>query len=151
MSWKDYEEAFVRVAAPAGELVIAAAPLGMHDSGFPDPAGRPIHILTSHNPEGRPQPASANEVAHERLLTEVHARGIEHWPAAGGDPAWEHVEEGLALIGITEADAVELAQQFGQEAIYAWSPEAWEIVAADRSRRTSLGWQLLHDKALPRA
>ena len=59
----------------------------------------------------------------------MRRRGLTWWPADGGDATWTHVEAGVALIGIAEADAIALGAEFRQDAIFVFSTANRRIVS----------------------
>jgi hypothetical protein len=62
------------------------------------------------------------------------------WRADGGDPAWTHVEAGVALVGGAEADAVALGAEFKQEAIFVFTRTDRRIVSCADLRFETTGW-----------
>jgi hypothetical protein len=64
------------------------------------------------------------------------------WTAVGVDPVTGHREEGVAVSGVGEADVLTLGAHYDQEAVFAWTPQVWAIVACDGSRRLALGWSV---------
>ena len=66
----------------------------------------------------------------------VHA----HFPAAGGDRTWTHVEAGVAIVGLDDVQARELGREFGQDAIFEWSPTALAIPSCTARGARYTGW-----------
>jgi hypothetical protein len=135
MTWENYMAAHVRVESPTGLIEVRPALFGGVSEPFPDPTGRTIHIITAYNPNGRDRSHAVNVKAHGRLLATLREQGLEHWDASGGDATWTHVEQGVAIIGISEAEALALGQKFDQEAVYAWAPQTWGVIGCDGNRR----------------
>jgi len=77
-------------------------------------------FVTAWNPRSVAQPAATNEAAHRRLTAEITRLGLRALPhrGFGADPAWEP-EEGLFVLGLAIAPALDLAAAFGQNAIAA--------------------------------
>ena len=77
-------------------------------------------FITAWNPRSVAQRAAANVAAHRRLATEIARRGLQGLPhrGFGADPAWEP-EEGLFVFDLAIAPALDLAAEFGQNAIAA--------------------------------
>lgn len=140
MSWDHYSAAVVRIGLPTGWVQIEPAPPGSTTGPFPDPAGRTIHVLTAHNPRGQHADARTNDHAHHQLLHHVQAAGHQPLAAAGADPTWTHVEESIAILGMTDADARALGHRFGQDAIFAWTPTHWTVTSCTDDRRSIHGW-----------
>ena len=77
-------------------------------------------FVTAWNPRSEAQPAATNAAAHRRLAAEVGRRGLSFLPhrGFGADPAWEP-EEGLFVLDLAIGPALDLAAEFGQNAIAA--------------------------------
>ncbi|HEX4291867.1 MAG TPA: DUF3293 domain-containing protein [Trebonia sp.] len=138
--WDAYVEAVVRIETPDGARWLKPDSIFRTEGRYPDPDGRPIYVLTAHNPEGRLASDAANAAAQERLKARLRARGLTWWAADGGDPTWTHIEAGVALIGIAEADAVALGAEFKQDAIFAFNPATRRIVSCTDTRVETTGW-----------
>jgi hypothetical protein len=139
-AWDAYVGAVIRIEAPDGVTWLRPAPATVSSGVYPDPAGRTIFVITAHNPGGRTVPAAENAAAQARLLAELERRGLTWWPAAGGDPSWTHVEASAAVVGLTEAEALELGAQFGQDAIFVLTPHSRQVVGCADGRVTATGW-----------
>jgi len=139
MSWDDYTEAVFWLSMPEGDINVAPAPLGSTVGAYPED-DRPIHIVTAHNPGGRPASAAANDKGHARLLARIRDAELTHFPAAGGDRAWTHVEAGVAIVGLDDVQAREFGREFGQDAIFEWSPTALAILSCTTRRARYTGW-----------
>ena len=138
--WDAYVTAVVRIDSPDGVRWLKPARIFRTEGCYPDPDGRPIYVLTAHNPDGRRVSDAANAAARERLESQLRQRGLTWWPADGGDPTWTHVEAGVALIGIAEADAVALGAEFEQDAIFAFNPANRRVVSCTDARVETTGW-----------
>jgi hypothetical protein len=130
----------MRIEAPGGVFWVRPAPRASTTGEYPDAEGRPIYVLTAHNPGGRVAPDAANALAEKRLAAELERRGLTWWPAAGGDPSWTHVEPGAAVIDADENDMLALGAEFGQDAIFALTPADRQIVSCTDQRVTVTGW-----------
>jgi hypothetical protein len=140
--WDAYTTAVVGMEAPGGVIWLQPAPIARTDGQYPDPDGRPIYVITAHNPAGRLASEEANAAAQARLESELRRRGLTWWPAAGGDPSWTHVEASVALAGIPEADAITLGAEFKQDAIFAFTPADRRIVSCTDERVVITGWAI---------
>jgi hypothetical protein len=138
--WDAYVEAVVRIESPGGARWLKPATIFRTEGRYPDQDGRPIYVLTAHNPAGRLASDEANAAAHARLESRLRARGLTWWPADGGDPSWTHVEAGVALVGIAEADAIALGAEFKQDAIFAFSTANRRVVSCTDARVETTGW-----------
>jgi Protein of unknown function (DUF3293) len=141
-AWSAYVSAVMRIEAPGGVFWVRPAPPASTTGEYPDPAGRPIYVLTAHNPGGQIVPDAANALAEKRLTAELERRGLTWWPAAGGDPSWTHVEPGAAVIDVNEDDVLALGAEFGQDAIFVLTPADRRIVSCTDKRVTATGWSI---------
>lgn len=140
MSWEHYTTAVVRVSFPGGDVEIRPAPVSWTVGTFPEVEGHTIHIVTAYNPGGRAAPSAANEEAHRRLQAQVAATGLMWWPAAVADPTGTHVELSVAVAGLDDDGARTLGAAHGQEAIFAWRPNAWIVLSCTDVRAHLTGW-----------
>ena len=101
-----------------------------------------VFILTAWDP-GDERPSEEDnrqrQGALERALRPL-ARSL--WSAEGMDPVSGHREEGVAVCGIPQADAVALGARYHQEAVFAWTPLEWTVVACAGGRRVASGWSV---------
>jgi hypothetical protein len=67
---------------------------------------------------------------------------LDYWPAVGGDPTWAHTEISLAVLGLDEREARQIGREFGQEAIFVWTPSSWVVLGCQGSRRVESGWRV---------
>jgi hypothetical protein len=76
-------------------------------------------FITGWNPRSAPTARDLNEAAHRRLQSELRVRGIRFLPhhGVGAAPAWS--EEGVFALDLPNAEALELASLFQQNAIVA--------------------------------
>lgn len=146
MSWEEYETAVLRITSPTGTFEIKPAETEGGEGRYPDPSGRPMIVVTAHNPDGLTQPASANEEAQTQLLTRLDNAKLEHWGAAGGDPTWSHVEPSVAIFGLSEEEALGLGRGLRQEAIFVLTIDQFSVVSCVDSRRSSRGWASSRDQ-----
>ena len=116
---------------------------------FPFP-GEVVNLVTAHNPMSEYLPAAENDERHRELRAVVAEAGWSavactgHSTGDGVTPDGEWHEEGLAIRGITRAEAVELGRRFGQRSIFAWSAEAMTLVpCTDDDPLTVLGWSIV--------
>jgi hypothetical protein len=132
----------MRIEAPGGVFWVRPALQASTAGEYPDPEGRPIYVLTAHNPGGQVAPDAANALAEKRLTAELDRRGVTWWPAVGGDPSWTHVEPGAAVIDAGESDMLALGAEFDQDAIFVLTPADRRIVSCTGKRVTATGWSI---------
>ncbi len=147
-TWDAYLNAEIRIDLPHGAIRVFPATAMQASGEFPDPAGRPIAVLTAHNPGGITADPAANARARALLEGEVTSRGHPWWPAAGADPSWTHVEDGVAIPGISEAEALELGVMFGQDAIFVLTPASRRLIDCVTRRRAVTGWVIVAEADL---
>jgi hypothetical protein len=138
--WSAYAAAVVRLETPDGVVWVNPAPVTQTRSNYPDPDGRVICVVTAHNPQGQTVSEKQNAKAERRLERELKRRGWTWWPAAGGDPAWKHVETSAAVVGVEESEVAALGAEFGQEAIFVLTPASRRVLSCVGNRELSTGW-----------
>ncbi|MGH3262237.1 MAG: DUF3293 domain-containing protein [Trebonia sp.] len=149
-SWAAYAGAVVRLETPDDVVWVSPASAGRTQGVYPDPLGRTICVVTAHNPLGRTVPEKENAAAERRLQCELERRGWAWWPAAGGDPAWTHVETSAAVIGIDETQVAALGAEFRQDAIFVFTPSDRRIVGCLQRRTVASGWSVEPEAGLDR-
>lgn len=140
--WVSYARTVVEIIRPAeGNLVVRPAPLGVVGE-WPWPWSESVHILTAWDP-GDERPSEAeNRLRQMALEADLRPMAGGIWVAVGVDPVSGHREEGVAVVGVSQADAAALGARYGQDALFAWTPPAWTIVACASRRRLASGWSI---------
>jgi hypothetical protein len=141
-SWDEYTRAVVRIEFADGPVQIAPARPGSVGGAFPDVPQDVVYVVTAFNPGGLVRAESPNQQAQASLIRRLDADHVTYWEAAGGDPAWTHSEASFALAGVDEAYAKALGREFGQDAIFEWTPSELSVLACDGERRFSAGWTM---------
>jgi hypothetical protein len=139
--WAGYTRTVVEIAGPRGTLTVRAAPAG-EAGAWPWDTDGAVFVMTAWDPgDARPSP---DENRRRQVSLEADVRRLTDtvWDAVGVDPENGRREEGIAIGGLAEADALRLGAAYGQDAVFRWTPAAWEIVACDGGRRVALGWAL---------
>lgn len=137
--WAGYARTVVEIAGPRGTLTVRAAPPGAVGQ-WPWDTPDALFVLTAWDP-GRARSGLEENRRRQAALDEDVRRLTEAtWAAVGVDPETGHREEGVAAGGLTEAQALALGARYGQDAVFRWVPDVWEIVACDGVRRVVLGW-----------
>lgn len=115
-----YEGAIYRVELPTGPAALVVgrrSPLverWLEENEFARGA-----YLTAANPGSVPLDDLENAARNERLRRRAEGAGFAFLAAESVGSGGEWPERGLLLLGIAEADALRLAQEFGQAAILA--------------------------------
>jgi len=139
--WAGYARTVVEVAGPRGAFTVRAAPAG-EAGAWPWDADGDVFVMTAWDPgDERPTPVE-NRGRQSSLEEDVRRLTDAVWDAVGVDPESGRREEGIAVGGLSEADALRLGAAYRQDAVFRWTPGAWEIVACDGGRRLVLGWAL---------
>ena len=94
----------------------------------------PFTVITAENPLGQDQPAKANARATARLRASLEAAGLSFVAATGRDPADTHREAGFAVTGALEP-VLELALEFGQDAVFRYERNGFLLVESATGRR----------------
>ncbi|MCW2870168.1 DUF3293 domain-containing protein [Actinacidiphila oryziradicis] len=139
--WTLYQQAVVDIQLADHALRVTPGPRGTAKGLFPESSGRTIHVITAFNPRGRTAPAEDNDRAQRLLLDEIDRRTLTWWPAAGGDAHGVHVERSAAVVGLSDAAARELGRCFGQDAIFAWTPDSWRLLSCAGDDVAVYGWR----------
>ncbi|MET8534262.1 DUF3293 domain-containing protein [Streptomyces sp. NPDC005065] len=140
-NWELYRHSVVDIHFHDRTVRVEPRSPGTTEGSFPEPVGNAtLHVITAWNPRGRTASADYNAHAHGLLLDELDRQRLIWWPAAGGDACGTHVEESVAVAGMSDGTARELGRRFGQDAIFTWTPDAWRVSACDSDTVAVSGW-----------
>lgn len=140
-SWDAYRAAVVSMKIYGEDAIVGPREIfGEAGVEFPNPAGTTVHILTADNPNGQIQSDEANRAAYDALLDALSDRNLDVWSAAGHDVESTHVEASVAISGLTDDEATQLGRQFGQQAIFAWRPDSWDLIRCSDGLIESRDW-----------
>ncbi|MGV9567098.1 DUF3293 domain-containing protein [Streptomyces sp. NPDC003480] len=143
-NWDLYRRTVVDIRFPDRTVRVAPRPRGTAEGPFPDlpgPSGTAaLHVVTACDPRGRPALAADNARAQALLLDELDRRGLAWWPAAGGDAHGTHIEQSVAIAGLSDSAARELGRCLRQDAVFAWTPGAWHLLSCDGGVTDVQGW-----------
>ncbi|MET8810161.1 DUF3293 domain-containing protein [Streptomyces sp. NPDC004546] len=143
-NWDLYRRTVVDIRFPDRTVRVEPRPRSTAEGPFPElpvPAGTTaLHIVTAYDPHGRPALAEDNACAQALLLDELDRRGLAWWPAAGGDAHGTHIEQSVAIAGLSDSAARELGRRLGQDAVFAWTPETWRLLSCDSDVTDVQGW-----------
>lgn len=114
MSWDHYGDAIVGVHLPDGPVVVGPRPLvPRSEIEVPAVGSTTIHVITADNPGGVDQHEETNASVRAALLGDLDRSGLTTFQARGGDLAWTHIEESVAVVGLSDDEALELGRQYG--------------------------------------
>jgi hypothetical protein len=141
--WASYERTVVEILRPGGGILgVRSAPV-VDEAGWPWPDGQPVHLLTAWDPGLERPGREVNRARQAALEADLALLSVPLLAAVGVDPATGRREEGVAVRGLPEAEALALGVRYGQDAVFAWTPTAWAIVACRGERRLTSGWSLV--------
>ena len=147
-AWEAYLTAEVSIDAPGGTVRVFPAPALQASGRYPDAEGRAISVITAHNPGGVVADAAQNQRAQRALEDELAGLGVPFWRAAGADPDHAHVEASVAVLGMTEPDALALGARYGQPAIFMLTPASRKVIDCATGRRAMTGWVIVAEADL---
>lgn len=149
MSWDRYGDAIVEIHLPDGPVVVGPRPLvPKSEVEFPAGGSTTIHVITAGNPGGVDQDKETDASARAALLGDLDRSGLTTFQARRGDLAWTHIEESVAVVGLSDDQALELGRKYGQQAIFAWSATSWELIASDGRVVSSSDWGIARGSAI---
>ena len=102
--------------------------------------GSPVHVLTAHDPGAARLGDAENRRRQRALEAELAAAGLTVARAVASAEDGTHAEESAAVVGWDDDAALALARRYGQDAIFRWSPDAWEVVPCDGGPPLTSGW-----------
>ena len=141
--WASYERTVVEILRPGGGILrVRSAPDATRPS-WPWPDGQPVHLLTAWDPGLERPGRDVNRARQAALEADLARLAVPLLAAVGVDPATGRREEGVAVRGLPEAEVLALGVRYGQDAIFAWTPTEWAIVACRGERRLASGWSLV--------
>jgi hypothetical protein len=140
--WAGYARVVVALEMAGGtRVVIHPAPFG-EAGAWPWPSRDTVHVLTAWDPGDERPGLAANQARQASLEAALVPLTAVWWPASGWDPDTGYRDVGLAVQGVSEDAVRQLGARYGQDAVFAWTPSEWAIVACRRERRVTLGWTL---------
>lgn len=150
--WAAYAETVVDFTPPGrGTFRIRPVPqgeVGIWPSGFKTP----LFVITAWNPRSDLRTFEQNQLHQSQLEADIVGSGLVFWPAVGRDTISDQFEESFVISGLSEEEAKALGAKFGQNAVFSWTPEKWEVVSCTDERRLTFGWTMEphSPKPLPR-
>ncbi|HEY9565169.1 MAG TPA: DUF3293 domain-containing protein [Nocardioides sp.] len=94
----------------------------------------PIHVLTAWNPGSATRSLDENRTANEELRGLLERHGHVPVPGLGCSPDRRWCEESLVVTGMTRSAAAELADRFGQVAIFELTAKELLVVRSRDAR-----------------
>ena len=141
--WASYQRTVVEIRRTEGGSLSVRSAADADEADWPWPTAQPVHVLTAWDP-GLERPGRAiNRARQAALEADLRRLAVPVLPAVGVDPMNGRREEGVAVRGVPEFEVLALGARYGQDAIYAWTPAEWAIVACRGGRRLVSGWSLV--------
>lgn len=139
--WAAYLATVIDVSLPDGKNgVIEQVPeQSPQEWPFDEPAA---WVLTACNPRSVSLAPEINAERHQQMGRGIAALGLVALPNIGYDPAdptWSEV--GYTIVGADERTVIELAREWEQNAVFHWSPEAFELIGVLLDGRDLHGWR----------
>jgi hypothetical protein len=140
--WLGYVNTVVEIIGATGEVVVVRAAPASDVGVWPWATDAALFVLTAWDPGVERFSVEVNRARQSALEAELRPRVTSTWRARGFDPSTGYRDEGVAVRGLAEGDVREVGARYGQDAVFAWTPRAWTIVACVGARRLSLGWRI---------
>jgi len=125
-----YAQTIIEITLPDGATVSASRghvpPSALQDL-------LPLVVITAWNPAGELREPEANHAAHQKMLALLgHQAGggepLRILNAVGRSPDGSHWEESAAIHGLALEDAITLARQLRQDAIFEITDGGTEVI-----------------------
>jgi hypothetical protein len=141
--WGPYQRTVVEILGPGATSLRISSAVDAEEARWPWPDAQPVHVVTAWDP-GLERPArDVNRVRQAALEAELGLRSVPLLAAVGVDPVTARREEGVAVRGLAEGEVLALGERYGQDAVFAWTPAEWAIVACRGGRRLASAWSLV--------
>ena len=141
--WASYERTVVEVLCPRGDILRVRSAPDADEAAWPWPDGQPVHLLTAWDPGLERPGRDVNRVRQAALEADLARLSVPLLAAVGVDPTTGRREEGVAVRGLPEAEVLAFGVRYGQDAMFAWTPTEWAVVACRGGRRLVSGWSLV--------
>ena len=114
---KAYQATLIEVQLPSGDWVYDPSASW---TGLPPEleSASQIWIITAWNPFSEVLPEAENRIRNIELCGLLEASKAPFFPAVGRSPDGQWQESSFAVVGLPWARVKELAQQFGQHAVF---------------------------------
>jgi hypothetical protein len=140
--WLGYVNTAVEIIGPTADAVVVRAARAGDVGVWPWATEAALFVLTAWDPGVERFSVEMNRARQSALEDELGPYAMSIWRARGFDPSTGYSDEGVAVRGLAEGDVCDIGAGYGQDAVFAWTPRAWTIVACVGARRLSLGWRI---------
>jgi Protein of unknown function (DUF3293) len=141
--WASYERTVVEILRPGGGVLRVRSAPDADEASWPWPDRQPVHLLTAWDPGLERPGREVNRVRQAALEADLAALSVPLLAAVGVDPVTGRREEGVAVRDLPKAEVLALGVRYGQDAVFAWTPTEWAVVACRGQRRLASGWSLV--------
>jgi hypothetical protein len=142
-SFASYQRTVVEIRLPGGGSLSVRSAEDADATAWPWPTARPVHVLTAWDPGPARPGRTVNRARQAALEADLRRLDAVLMPAVGVDPLTGRSEEGVAVRAVPEPTVLALGVRYGQDAVFAWTPAEWAVVACRGGRRLVSGWSLV--------
>lgn len=139
--WESYVRAHVRIQLGGRTCVLRPTPQPAHGQ-WPLGQQSEAWILTAWNPRSVELPTEVNHERQAELTLLISEASHLSQECLGFDPAGEWAEESCLVVDASRDEVVGWARRFEQNAVFRWTPQAWEVIGVLDERDYVLGWAL---------
>jgi Protein of unknown function (DUF3293) len=139
-TWDSYQRAVVGIRLPGGGCLWVGPAVGADEARWPWPTALVVHVFTAWDPGLERLGRTVNRERQASLEGDLRRLAVPFLPAVGVDPETGRWDEGVAVHALAEREVLALAGRYGQDAVYAWTPAEWAVVACDGGWRLASGW-----------
>ncbi len=132
-SWASYPETLLVLDPGDHEAVVdLRRPLGEQERARLRgvTSGKPFAVVTACNPRGRTVSAAENAARHAALVEQVTNAGLFGGIVHGRSPDGLHEEPGVAVCTQDQAEAVRLAREWEQSALFLFDGQVVWLIGA---------------------
>jgi hypothetical protein len=133
--WVHYEQTVLHAELDAGSWSRLNGPDGVVEWPFDSP----VFVVTAANPAGRIRSDGENAMANSRLAAALVRSRAGFCRALGTSGDGTHSEESFLVWGVTVETAVEVAAEFGQDAVFELTDDRVSVVGVAVDRRSGRG------------
>jgi Protein of unknown function (DUF3293) len=142
-SFPSYQRTVVEIRLPGGGGLSVRSAEDADENEWPWPTAQPVHVLTAWDPGPERPGRTVNRARQVALEDDLRRLDLPFLSAVGVDPVTGRWEEGVAVRAVPEPEVLALADRYGQDAVFAWTPTEWAVVACHGGRRLVSGWSLV--------
>jgi hypothetical protein len=100
------------------------------------------HVISAANPFSDKASDKSNQLAHAKLESQFEALGIVFLQCEGRSLDGMWIEPSLLALNPEERLIRQLGEEYKQNAIFRWTPLAWECISLVSTQHYESGWTL---------